>query len=156
MRLAELTGAQPQLLPAQGVANSAAAKLVMLGDSDVRATMDQFRRVTLALVGIGATEPSKMLANSGNVFTPEELSELRESGAVGDICLRFFDQSGGIVRTPLDDRVIGMTLDEIHVVSRVVGIAGGQRKVEAIRAAMLGGHINILITDKFTAAKLVA
>jgi DNA-binding transcriptional regulator LsrR (DeoR family) len=156
MRLAQLTGAQPQLLPAQGVANSAAAKLVMLGDSYVRGTMDQFRRVTLALVGIGATEPSKMLANSGNVFTPEELSELRESGAVGDICLRFFDQSGAIVRTPLDDRVIGMTLDEIHVVSRVVGIAGGQRKVEAIRAAMLGRHINILITDKFTAAKLIA
>ena len=33
---------------------------------------------------------------------------LRDAGAVGDICLRFFDGGGVPVSTPLDDRVIGM------------------------------------------------
>src|SRR3984957_3795495 len=44
-RLASLTGAEAQLLPAQGVVSSSAARLVMLGDVYVRAAMDQFRRM---------------------------------------------------------------------------------------------------------------
>jgi len=35
------------------------------------------------------------------------------------------------------------------------GIAGGTRKVPAIAGAMRGGWVNVLITDRFTAEKLV-
>ena len=154
-RLASLTGAEAQLLPAQGVVSSSAARLVMLGDVYVRAAMDQFRRMTIALVGIGALHPSVMLANSGNAFTDEELQDLARRGAVGDICLRFFDRDGSPVRGPLDDRVIGVTLEELKRTPRVIGVAGGDRKVEAIRACLSGGLINVLITDKFTAERLL-
>ena len=155
-RLAALTGAEPLLLAAQGVAGSSAAKLVMVGDSYVRATMDQFRRVTMALIGIGALQPSIMLANSGNSFSSDELHDLEARGAVGDVCCRFFDAEGRPVGGPLDDRVIGMTFDELRAVPRVVAVAGGARKVAAIRGALLGRHVDVLITDKFTAEKLAA
>lgn len=154
-RLAQLTGAQPQLLSAPGVASSIEARRALLDDSFVQATMDEFRDVSLALVGIGAVEPSRMLATSGNVFTPEELRELKDSGAEGDICLRFFAADGTPVRTPLDDRVISISLDELKGADRVVGIAGGARKDRAIKAALLGGYVDILITDKFTAGRLL-
>lgn len=39
-------------------------------------------------------EPSGLLASSGNIYSPEALDLLRQAGAVGDICLRFFDQTG--------------------------------------------------------------
>ena len=154
-RLAELTGATLQLLPAQGVVSSSAARLVMLGDSYVRATTDQFRRVTFALVGIGALQPSVMLANSGNTFTSNELHDLESRGAIGDVCLRFFDVDGAAVAGPLDERVIGMSFDELRRVPRVVAVAGGDRKAAAIRACLLGGYVKVLITDRFTAAKLI-
>jgi len=154
-RLAALTGAEAQLLPAQGVVSSSAARLVMLGDSYVRATMNHFRRVTSALVGVGALQPSLMLANSGNTFTRDELHDLEARGAIGDICLRFFDGDGRPVDGPLDERVIGMNIDELRAVPRVVAVAGGNRKVAAIRSCLLGGCINVLITDQFTARKLV-
>jgi DNA-binding transcriptional regulator LsrR (DeoR family) len=154
-RLAMLTGAEPQLLPAQGVVSSSAARLVMLGDVYVRAAMDQFRRMTIALVGIGSLQPSVMLANSGNAFTDGELQDLARRGAVGDISLRFFDRNGSPVQGPLDERVIGVTLEELKRTPRVVGVAGGERKVEAIRACLSGGLVNVLITDKFTAERLL-
>jgi DNA-binding transcriptional regulator LsrR (DeoR family) len=154
-RLAALTRAEPQLLPAQGVVSSSAARLVMLGDSYVRATMDQFRRVSIALVGVGALQPSVMLANSGNTFTSDELHDLESRGAIGDVCLRFFDSEGRPVGGPLDDRVIGMTFDELGAVPRVVAVAGGARKAGAVRGCLLGGRIKVLITDKFTAEKLL-
>jgi DNA-binding transcriptional regulator LsrR (DeoR family) len=42
------------------------------------------------------------------------------------------------------------------MVARSVGIAGGQRKHEAIRGALAGGWINVLITDLGTAEALIA
>ncbi|MDO6585271.1 sugar-binding transcriptional regulator [Salipiger sp. 1_MG-2023] len=154
-RLARLTGAEAHLLSAPGVAQSREAKLVLLGDPYVRETMDLFSKITLAIVGIGAIEPSSMLARSGNVFSSRELSDVTDAGGVGDISLRFFDSSGDPVRTPLDERVIGMSLEELSNVERVIGLAGGQSKTEAIRGALQAGVLDLLVTDKFTAARLL-
>lgn len=155
-RLAKLTGAEAHLLSAPGVAQSREAKLVLLSDPYVRETTDLFGKITLAIVGIGAIEPSSMLARSGNVFSSRELAEIAEAGGVGDMSLRFFDAAGRPVRTPLDDRVIGMTLGELGEVDRVMALAGGQAKTRAIEGALRTGTIDILITDRFTAARLVS
>lgn len=155
-RLAKLSGAEAHVLSAPGVAQSREAKLVLLGDPFVRETMDLFARITLAIVGIGAVEPSGMLARSGNVFSSRELADVAEAGGVGDMSLRFFDANGAYVKTPLDDRVIGITLEELAKVDRVMALAGGQGKTEAIRGALKTGNIDLLITDKFTAERLVS
>ena len=57
--------------------------------------------------------------------------------------------------TDLDDRVIGIRLEQLRQVPRAVGIAGGPDKTVAIRGALRGGWINVLITDKFTAEHLL-
>ena len=154
-RLARLTGAEPRLLSAPGVAQSREAKLVMVSDPYVRETMDLFRKVTSSIVGIGAVEPSSMLARSGNVFSEKELAELAEAGAVGDIGLRFFDHKGSLIKTPLDDRVIGMPLEDQANIGRVIALAGGKTKSDAIYGALKTGVIDVLITDKFTATRLL-
>jgi len=153
-RLAKLTGAEAHLLSTPGVAPSREAMLVLAGDPYVRETMALFSKVTLAIVGIGAIAPSSMLARSGNVFSAREHAQIQEAGGVGDISLRFFDAQGNTVQTPVDDRVIGMTLEELSKVDRVIALAGGQSKTEAIRGALNTGVIDLLITDKFTASRL--
>ena len=60
-RLAKLTGGEPRLLLVQGITSSREAKLVMLADPVVRETMDLFGRLSLAIIGIGAVEPSELL-----------------------------------------------------------------------------------------------
>ncbi len=124
-------------------------------DRFVREALDLFPKVTLALVGIGATEPSRALASSGNVFSSEEIRQLAAKGAVGDICLRFYDIAGRQVTTPLNDRVISMELDQLRAVRRVVAVAGGRRKTAAIRGALAGKLVNALITDLGTAERLL-
>jgi hypothetical protein len=51
--------------------------------------------------------------------------------------------------------VIGIELDVLKSAKRVVGVAGGQRKEAAIRGALCGGWINVLITDKQSAEQLL-
>lgn len=155
-RLARLTGAEPRLLPVQGVASSREARLVMLADPFVRETMDLFSRISLAIIGIGAVEPSELLARSGNIFSPQELARLQEDGVAGEISLRFFDAEGRLVKTPLDDRVIGLSLEELGKADRVMALAGGHSKTAAIAGALKLGVIDVLVTDKFTAERLTA
>ena len=127
-----------------------------LQDPFVCDTIERFDSVTLALVGIGSVEPSDLLASSGNVFSSQERESLRALGAVGDVCLRFFDTDGAPIQTPLNDRVIGMELEQLRKVKRSVGIAGGAQKLAAIRGAVRGGVINVLITNSFTAQALIS
>jgi DNA-binding transcriptional regulator LsrR (DeoR family) len=154
-RLADLMSAEATLLPAPGVVGSPETRRVLMKDQFVREALEHFKSVTVALVGIGAVEPSKMLAASGNVFSGQELKLLSSRGAVGDICLRFFDESGRPVITPLDQRVISMELAELRRVQRVFAVAGGKRKTAAIRGALNGRWINVLITDHGTAQRLL-
>ena len=146
-RLADLVSGTATLLPAPGAVGSVEAKQVMLKERYVLEAVALFKSVTVALVGIGAVEPSKLLASSGNVFSNQELESLASHGAVGDICLRFFDAEGKPVVTPLNDRVIAIELEDLKRANRVVGIAGGRRKTAAIRGALQGRWINVLITD---------
>jgi DNA-binding transcriptional regulator LsrR (DeoR family) len=155
-RLADLLGGEATLLPAPGVVGSRNARDVLIKDRFVREALDMFPKVTLALVGIGATEPSRALASSGNVFSAQEIKLLAGKGAVGDICLRFFDAAGRPVITELNDRVISMDLDQLRAVRRVVAVAGGKRKTNAIRGALAGKLVNVLITDLATADRLLA
>ena len=155
-RLAKLTGGEPRLLLVQGLTSSREAKLVMLADPVVRGTMDLFGRLSLAIVGIGAVEPSELLARSGNVFSKQEMALLHEAGAVGEISYRFYDSAGKPVETPLNDRVIGISLEDLRRADRVMALAGGESKTEAIAGALRLGIIDVLVTDKFTAARLTA
>ena len=153
--VARLLGGQAHMLTAPGVVASTQIRDALLADPYIREVTALFDKLTLALVGIGAIKPSRLLWKSGNVFSPEELDHLKERGAVGDVCLRFFDANGEAVESSLDERVIGMTLQQLKNVRRTVGIAGGARKFNAIRGAILGGWINVLITDQQTAERLV-
>ena len=155
-RLAALVQGQSILLPVPAVVGALETRQLYLQDSFVCETIERFDSVTLALVGIGSVEPSDLLASSGNVFSPQEQESLRAQGAVGDICLRYFDADGLPVQTPLNDLVIGMELHQLRKVQRSVGIAGGERKHAAIRGAVRGGLINVLITDLSTAQALVS
>lgn len=155
LKLAKLVGADPVLLQTPGIVGSAQAQRVLCREATVRHTLDLFRKIDLAIVGIGTMDPTPLLARSGNAFSSKDRREIQRLGAVGDICLRFYDSSGKLVRSPHNSRVIGMELETLMNVDRVVGVAGGPAKVPAILGALRGKLINVLITDRVTAERLL-
>jgi len=141
---------------APGVVTSLAAKDALLTDPSCRQALERFGDLSALLMGIGAIPPSRMLRESGNVFTDQDLADLKAAGAVGDVCMRFYDDAGRHVATPFDERVLGIDVEQIRKTRRRIGVAGGQRKFAAIRAALRGGWISTLITDLNTAQRLLA
>lgn len=154
-QFAALVQGEPIYLPAPGVARTQEARADLMADPFVKEAIAYFDQITMAIVGIGSVEPSKLLQNSGNVFSEEELSALQKAGAVGDVCLRFFDVEGQPVNLPLDKRVVSIPLEKLKQAKRVVGVAGGKRKLNAIKGAVKGKLINVLITDYKSAQALM-
>jgi lsr operon transcriptional repressor len=74
---------------------------------------------------------------------------------VGDALGHYFDANGDPVSTFLDDRVIGLGLDDLKRIPWSVVVAGGQEKQKVVQAALQGGYFNVLITDTDTAAYLL-
>ena len=154
-QFAALVQGEPVYLPAPGLARSQDAHADLMADPFVREATAYFDKISLAIVGIGSVEPSKLLQSSGNIFSEEELGALQEAGAVGDVCLRFFNINGEPVNLPLDKRVVSIPLEQLTQAKRIVGVAGGRRKLNAIRGAVNGKLINVLITDHHSAQALL-
>ena len=155
-RLAEILRADPLYMPAPAIVGTASTRSAVLADPAVASVVEAWERMSVCLVGIGALEPSPLLRSSGNVIEKADTAALRQAGAVGDICLRYFDQAGASVASPVDDRLTGMTADAIRAVPRRIAVAGGEGKVAAIRGALRGGWVSSLVTDAATAQTLVS
>ncbi len=154
--LARVLGATAVFLPAPGLLASGDMRAMFLKDPNIEPVLGACNNLTMALVGIGSVEPSPLLRESGNAFDVSELPALSTAGAVGDVCLRFFDARGAHIATGLDERVLGISAEALRRVPRRVGVAGTERKFTAIHAAVLGGWINVLITDLQVARRLVS
>jgi DNA-binding transcriptional regulator LsrR (DeoR family) len=154
-RLAQILGGRALLLPAPGVAGSLDSSKAYAADPFVVRALAKGAAANLAFMGIGAPRPDSILCREGTIVSWPELSVLEKQGAVGDINLRYFDRLGQRVASDLDERVIGLTLDEIRQIERVVGVAGGAAKFEAIRAALQGKLVNVLVTDHMSGRRLL-
>jgi len=154
-RLAERLDGQVVLLPAPGVVATADVRDVLRKDPHVRAALNELDSLDVIFVGLGSLASNPVL-NDGHTLTRQEKRDLKAGRAVGDIALRFFDAEGNFVRTSLDDRILGITNGQLRKAARVVAVAGGADKVEAIAAALKAGIVHVLITDRSTAEALAA
>lgn len=156
-RLATMTGGQPVFLRTPGVAPSPDIKALLLErDLYAREALALLDSIDLALVGIGACELDPVLRSGDNFFTTEHFAQMRERGAVGEVCLHFLDADGVPIDSELDDLVIGVTRAQLRSARRRWAVAGGQRKHAAIRAALAGGWVDTLVTDTGTAEFLLS
>ena len=152
---ARLVGATATFVPAPGLVGSKTIRDSLLNDAAMESVAKDWAQLTMALVGIGTLPPSPLLRASGNAADHADQDKLLVAGAVGDVCQRYFDSAGNLMRSDLDDRVVGIDPDTLRKIPRRIGIAGGDGKHAAIRAAVRGGWVNVLLTDAQTAASLL-
>lgn len=136
------------------VVDSLEIRDALLSDEGVRKVLEQGRRCTKALVGIGDVTPTASLVASG-ALTIRELRQLRDAGAVGDIFSHFFDVEGKPVVHNVADRVIALGLQELKLIPVRIASTTGPEKVDAVLGAIRGGYINVLVIDEDTAKKVL-
>jgi len=131
------------------------AQIARFLQPQVNLALDKAKNSDIAFVGLGHFRKDSVLRKSDVIFSPGDLDFLDKKGAVGDISLRFFNKNGEFITGDIDERVVGLTVEEIKNIPRVVGIAGGRQKLETIHAALKTKMVDILITDDKTANELI-
>jgi len=153
-RLAEKTGAEAYVMPAPFFANTVGDREVFLAQRGMREVLDLVGLARLMVVGIGTADPGAQLVAS-RMIDADEICEAQEKGAVGEILGHFFDTEGRPVETSLAARTLSPDLSSMAG-RRIVALAGGGGKVQAIGAVLRSGLLAGLITDERTGEALVA
>lgn len=144
----------PQVIPTPIAASTPELAAALREEPSVQAVLQTARRADMALVGIGNVDTGSTLGQLGYA-RDEDLAAYQREGAVGDILGVFYDAQGRVVDVPLHGRRIGIDLDDVRRIPHVVSVAGGMDKLEAIRAALRGRLVDVLITAENVARALL-
>ncbi|MGE8203736.1 sugar-binding transcriptional regulator [Heyndrickxia sp. NPDC080065] len=137
------------------VIESAELKDRLVNMHDVKTVLEEGKKVDMALVGIGYPYQDSILRKVG-YLNDEDIEEFRKAGVVGDISSRFLDVTGHPINHKINDKVIGITLEDLKQIQTVVGVAEGINKKESILGALKGNYLDVLIIDEPTASALLA
>lgn len=154
IKMARTLSCKLALLPAPGVVKTKQIRDVYLKEEHVHTAMNLLPSITLAFVGIGSLNSFSISVRDETILTQDDIEEVVANGGIGDIALRFIDANGQPVQSELSERIIGIDLDHLRQIPRLVGVAAGANKIEPIRAVLSGKLIDVLITDLATAETL--
>jgi deoxyribonucleoside regulator len=153
-RMAGGLGGRAWQLPVPAIVDDQETARVLHDTAMVRGVFCMMKRVTLAVVGVGAISADATIFREG--FIDETFMEdIRARGAVGTICARFFGGNGQPVGTRFDDRTLSISIEDLAHAPIRLAAAISPDKAEAIRAAVNGGLINAVATDSATARALM-
>lgn len=151
-RFASAFGGESYSLFAPAVVDSKVIRDVIVTDSKIRQVTDFWKRMNVALIGIGVM--TKEFPTAFNENLTANPIDFKEKGIVGDVLSRFYGIEGNDIPLELHERMIGIDFSTLRKTETVIGVAGGLAKYNAIYGAIKGSIINVLITDENVARKL--
>jgi DNA-binding transcriptional regulator LsrR (DeoR family) len=145
-RLAERFHGHAHGLYAPAYAESTESRESLLGHADVLDTLTRARDANVAIVGIGDARDNSAVVQM-NCFSPKEMARMRKSGAVGDVMGFFFGIDGEAIEGSVGGRVVGLTIDDLRAIPRVIAITSEADKSRAVLGALRTGVADVLVTS---------
>ena len=99
----------------------------------------------LAVVAIGAWKPG-----TSTIWDRADAAVRQaavEAGAVGECSGRLLDAKGVAVESGLDEQIIAVTIKQLQRTPKVVAVAQGEARAEAVLAVAKAGFVTTLIID---------
>lgn len=154
MHLSDRVGSQAYPVPTPVVATSVEERQLLQTQRSFITVKNLAEQAKATFVGISHIVWNAPLHQDGFI-NDDEIAELIELGAVGEIAGWAYNQQGVLLQQGTNSRVASVPLQQ-PAQRLVIGVAGGENKVEAILAALHGKLITGLITDEAAAQALLA
>lgn len=142
------------MLPSPAIFEQSATRRAIESDRAVQSVLGEARRASAYLFSAGPVDASSVHVDSG-YLTREDVASLAEKGAVGDVLGRFITESGEVADPELDDRTLGLTMDELRAADRSIAVIAGTPKQRVAHAVVCSGLCTTLITDEASANYLI-
>ena len=153
MRMAEHINAKHYPMPLPVLPSSKEEKEQLHAQHYIANNLKLAAQADVTFVGVGNLAINSPLHIDGFV-TPKELEELQTKGAVGEIISWVLDVNGNLIDCAVNERVASTPL-KVPPEKAVYAIAAGEEKVLAILGALRSKLINGLITNEYTAERLL-
>lgn len=154
VQAARLAGTRGHVFYAPMLVDDVATADGLRREPQVMDALNEARRVTKAVVGIGHWAPGQSTIYDAS--TEADREQLRAAGVVGEMAAVCYDARGHVVRTPLDKRLITVPGDVLAAIPQVIAVATGVDRAPAVRAAVTGGLVSSLVVDDALARALLA
>jgi len=142
------------LLPSPAILERIETKRAIEADRTVASVLELARAASAVLFSAGVADASSVHVESG-YLNAREITELTRKGAVGDVVGRYIDANGNIVDHSLNDRTVGLTLDDVRAAPLSIFVVGGIAKHDIARAVVSNNLCTVLVTDESTAIALL-
>ena len=152
-RVAEKTGAEAYVMPVPFFANTVKDKKVLEMQAGVSDVIDMARKAEIYIAGIGEVDKNSFIASAGMV-DDDDSAALVKTGIVAELLGQFFRADGSHVPNGVSDRALAPSIDELRQ-HKIVALAGGTAKTDAVHAMLASGLLHGLITDEATARRVM-
>lgn len=152
--IAGRAGGQVVLLPSPAILERLETKRAIEADRTVADVLAMAGTASAYLYSAGVADGSSVLVDSG-YLTAEDVAELVRKGGVGDVLGRYIDANGHIVDPGLDERTVGLGLDELRSAATAIFVVAGASKHDVARAIVMSGLCTVLVSDEGTANALL-
>lgn len=149
-RFAEAFQGEGFLIPAPALVDSIETKTALIERCGIQAIFDLTSDLDAVVLSAGAVT-SAATAYRGGFLSSDEQAALAADGAVGDVLFRFFDRSGALLDTPLNQRVMAVEIERLRRAPVRILASGGAEKVDTLLGAVQLLRPTVLITDEETA-----
>jgi DNA-binding transcriptional regulator LsrR (DeoR family) len=154
VRMAEHVNAKHYPMPLPVLPRSKKEKEQLHAQHYVASNLKLAEHADVTFVGVGDLGAHSPLHLDGFI-TSQELDELESKGAVGEMISWVFDRNGQLIDCAVNQRVASTPL-KVGSDKPVYAIAAGEEKVDAILGALRSKMINGLITNEYTAERLLS
>jgi deoxyribonucleoside regulator len=142
------------LLPSPAILERLETKQAMEADRTIAGVLALARNAQAYLFSAGQADANSALVDSG-YLTVDQINDLVARGAVGDIVGRYIDKNGRIVDPELNERTVGIQIDQLRRAPLAIAVIAGQSKHAIARAVVRNGLCTVLVTDEDTANALL-
>jgi deoxyribonucleoside regulator len=149
--VAQKLGSRHYDLHAPVLVERAMVRDMFLSEPMVKEFILRARMVKLAIMGIGTVQDEASSFLCAGLLNRSDLNHLRTQGAVGEIGGHFFDLQGHYETFEINQRIIGLDLNDLRQIPQSIAIARGVAKAQAILGALTGKFMRVLATDDLTA-----
>lgn len=113
------------------------------------------RSADVFVVSVGLLATDALFVTTG-LLSQDDIASVARLDPAGDICGHFYDLDGQPVSTSFESRIVGIDLVDLARSERVLAVAAGIGKANAVRGALAGGYITNLVVDESLARAVLS
>lgn len=137
-------------------ADSAAERDMLINMRSVADVFRQAREAKVAVVGIGSILSDDSSYYDLHPSSSTDRVAIERSGASCELLAHLLDDRGSVCDYSLNRSLVSLTLPEFASIPTKIGVASGPNKAGPILSVMRGHHLDTLVTDEATGARVLA